>query len=242
MKPETPQMTVDGLVVDVVRKRLRYLRLGVYPPDGRVRVAAPFSVTDQAVRQFVVDKLEWIRRHRERIISRARESRRELVSGETHHFLGRPLRLSVVEHEGPSKVTLRDESTLELRVRPDATLEQREQALLRWYRAQLRLLIPPLLAKWESRLGVSAAAWGIRRMKTRWGSCSIRARRIWVNLELAKRPAQCLEYIVVHELMHLLEHKHDKRFYSLMDAHLPGWRRCRKELNATTPTEAPPGT
>jgi predicted metal-dependent hydrolase len=152
--------------------------------------------------------------------------------GESHYFLGRRYRLRVVEHDGPSRVAVGSASYLELFVRPSAGEEQREMLLQRWYREQLRLLIPPLLEKWEPVLGVKVAEWGIKRMKTRWGSCNTRARRIWLNLELAKKPPQCLEYIVVHEMMHLLERRHNGRFTTLMDEHLPAWRLHRGELSA----------
>jgi hypothetical protein len=155
-----------------------------------------------------------------------------MVSGESHHFLGRRYRLQIVQTTEASGVVLRNRTRMELHARPDATVAQRDRVLQRWYRHQLKQLIPPLLEKWQAVLGVQVADWGIKRMKTRWGTCNVEARRIWLNLELAKKPVQCLEYIVVHELAHLIEHNHGDRFVTIMDQHLPQWRSHRQELNS----------
>jgi len=229
---EKQQITVNGLPVSIVRKAIKNLHLGVYPPDGRVRVAAPLAVSDDAVRLAVIGKLGWIKRQQARFQSQPRQSQREMVSGESHYFLGRRYRLRVIPHQGAGRVVLRRPSTLELYVRLETTAEQRERLLQRWYRGQLKQLIPPLIEKWETILEVEAADWGIKRMKTKWGTCNIEARRIWLNLELAKKPMQCLEYIVAHELIHLIERHHNDRFVALMNQHLPQWQLHREELNA----------
>jgi predicted metal-dependent hydrolase len=231
MNTEKHQIHVSGLTVDVVRKAIKNLHLGVYPPDGRVRVAAPLAVSDDAIRLAVIGKLGWIKRQRKGFESQARQSEREMVSGESHYFLGSRLRLRVIEHDGPAKVALRNKTSMDLYMRPASSLAQRDQALQRWYRAQLKTLIPPLLEKWLPVLGVHVADWGVKKMKTKWGSCNVNARRIWFNLELAKKPVRCLEYIAVHELVHLLERNHNDRFTVLMDKFLPQWRSCRHELN-----------
>ncbi|MFL5346787.1 MAG: M48 family metallopeptidase [Hyalangium sp.] len=232
MTTETHHLTVSGIRVSVVRKEIKNLHLGVYPPDGRVRVAAPLAVSDAAVRVAVIGKLGWIRRQRAAFDTQVRESKREMVSGESHYFLGRRYRLAVVMNHGKSGVVIRNRTIMELRVRPDLTTDQRERVLQRWYRDVLRELATPLLAKWQSALGVTVDGWGIKRMKTRWGSCNAKARRVWLNLELAKKPPECLEYLIVHELMHLLVRNHDDRFHALMDRHFPKWRATRKTLNA----------
>jgi predicted metal-dependent hydrolase len=231
MSIETRQITISGLRVSVVRKAIKNLHLGVYPPNGRVRVAVPLRVSDDAVRLAVIGKLGWIKRQQARFESQPRQSAREMVSGESHYFLGRRYRLRVVKHDGPSLVARR-KSTIELHVRPETSPEQRERVLQRWYRRQLKTLIPSLVAKWQTVLGVQLAHWGVKRMKTKWGSCNAEARRIWLNLELAKKPAQCLEYIIVHELAHLVERHHNERFIAIMDQHLPQWRMHRQELNS----------
>jgi predicted metal-dependent hydrolase len=223
---------VDGITVEVVRKGIKNLHLGVYPPAGRVRVAVPLAVSDEAVRLAVIGKLAWVKRQQAKYESQARQSQREMVNGESHYFLGRRYRLRVVENDGPRGVALRGKAMLEITVRPGITAEQRERVLQRWYREQLRLLIPPLVEKWEPVLGVEVADWGIKRMKTRWGTCNVDARRIWLNLELAKKPVPCLEYIIVHEMVHLLERDHSDRFVGPMDRYLPQWRLYQDELNA----------
>ncbi len=228
---EIHQIIVNSIQVDVVRKDIKNLHLGVYPPHGRVRVAAPLTVSDDAVRLAVVGKLGWIKRQQAKFAAQPRQSRREMVSGESHYFLGQRYRLRIIEHPGAGRVLLLNKATLELHVRPKTTAEQREQVLQQWYREQLKQLIPPLLEKWQPVLGVESADWGVKKMKTKWGACNIKARRIWLNLELAKKPVPCLEYIVVHELMHLLERRHNERFMALMDQHLPNWRVYRDELN-----------
>jgi predicted metal-dependent hydrolase len=232
MNTETHQITVSGVQVQIVRKAIKNLHLGVYPPNGRVRVAAPLRVSDDAVRLAVIGKLGWIKRQQARFEGQPRESQREMVSGESHYFQGRRYRLRVVEHNGPGQVVMRNNTTLELRIYRGTDTAGRQRLLSRWYREHLRAAIPPLLARWETILGIRAAAWGIKQMKTKWGACNAEARRIWLNLELAKKLAGCLEYIIVHELTHLLDRHHDDRFIALMDQHLPNWRQRRQELNA----------
>jgi predicted metal-dependent hydrolase len=233
MNTEYRQIVVSGLPVQIVRKGIKNLHLGVYPPHGRVRVAAPMTVTDEAVRLAVVGKLGWIKRQRARFAAQPRQSEREMVRGESHYFLGARYRLRLIRSSGAASIMLRNKTSMELHVRPDATVEQRVEVLHQWYRQQLRDLIPPLLKKWEKALGVRAAEWGIKKMKTKWGSCNSAARRIWLNLELAKKPAQCLEYVIAHELAHLIERHHNERFIAILDKHLPHWRVSRGELNAS---------
>lgn len=232
MITEPRNITVSGLRISVVRKAIKNLHLGVYPPDGRVRVAAPLAVSDNAVRVAVIGKLSWIRRQRAAFARQARQSQREMVSGESHYYRGRRYRLQVVRADGPGRVELRGHHVMVLRVRPGWTAEDRERLLQRWYRERLRDFVPDLLDKWQGELGVTVRAWGIKRMKTKWGSCNAKERRIWLNLELIKKSPACLEYVLIHELVHLLARSHDDRFIRLMDRHLPTWRRRRAELNA----------
>ena len=232
MITEECEIQVGGLLVQIVRKDIKNLHLGVYPPNGRVRVAVPLRVTNEAVRLAVIGKLGWIRRQRAGFEGQPRESQREMVSGESHYFLGRRYRLRVIHTAEAAGIMLRNRTRMELRVRPDSTAAQRALVLQRWYRQELQKLVPPLREKWQMTLGVQAADWGIKKMKTKWGACNVEARRIWLNLELAKKPPQCLEYIVVHELAHLVERHHNDRFLAMMDKHLPQWRFHRQELNA----------
>jgi predicted metal-dependent hydrolase len=230
---ESLSLTISGIKVEVVRKDIKNLHLGVYPPNGRVRVAAPLVVSNEAVRLAVIDKLGWIRRQQAKFAAQPRQSQREMVNGESHYFLGQRYRLRVHEHDAPAQVVLRGVSNIDLFVRPGTSTEQREAVLLRWHREQLKELITPLLEKWQPILGVQIADWGIRKMKTQWGCCNPATRRLWFNLELAKKPVQCLEYIVVHELVHLLERHHNERFSLLVETHVPQWRLLREMLSQT---------
>lgn len=227
------QITVSGIAVNIVRKPIKNLHLGVYPPNGRVRVAAPLAVSDAAVRLAVIGKLGWIKRQRARFEGQPRQSKREMVNGESHHFLGQRYRLRIIEQNAANRVVLRNTTSMHLHVRPETSAEQRERVLHQWYREQLKELIPPLIQKWQKIMGVRVAECGIKRMKTKWGSCNIEARRIWLNLELAKKPVQCLEYIVVHEMVHLVGRHHNERFAALMEGFMPQWRLYRDKLNAS---------
>jgi predicted metal-dependent hydrolase len=221
---------VSGIQIEVVRKEIKNLHLGVYPPEGRVRVAVPIRVDDEAVRLAVISKLGWIKRKQGEFVEQPRQSQREMVSGESHYYLGHRYRLNVIEHSRANFVRLKGK-TIDLLVRPGADQLRRETVLSQWYRQQLKDLIPPLLAKWEPIVSVQAAEWGVKKMKTRWGTCNIGARRIWINLDLAKKPILCLEYILVHELVHLLERRHNDRFRDFMDQFMPQWRLQREVLN-----------
>jgi predicted metal-dependent hydrolase len=232
MSTEQSRISVNGLAVEIVRKNIKNLHLGVYPPNGRVRVATPLRVNDDAVRRAVISKLGWIKRQRARFDAQSRQSQREMVSGESHYFLGQRYRLRVVQRAGPAKVIVRNSAKLELHVRPELTASERERILHRWYRRQLKELIPPMVEKWQRVVGVEAKQWAIKKMKTKWGACNADACRIWLNLELAKKPVPCLEYIIVHELVHLVERHHGDRFNTLMNEFLPQWKARRAELNA----------
>jgi hypothetical protein len=225
------QITVSDLVVDVVRKDIKNLHLAVYPPDGRVRVAAPLLVDDEAVRLAVIARLAWIRRQQGKFAQQERQSAREVVSGESHYFQGRRYLLNVVYRAGVPAVAVRNNTTLDLFVRPGSDTAQRERVLLDWYRRELKQLIPPLAAKWQAIIGVQVAEWRVKQMKTRWGACNPAAGRIWLNLELIKKPASCLEYIVVHEMVHLLERRHNEQFRDLMNKFMPNWQFQKDLLN-----------
>ncbi len=225
------QIEVSGIPVDVVRKDIKNLHLAVYPPHGRVRVAVPLRTSDETVRLAVISRLGWIRRQQDTLEQQERQSQREMITGESHFVQGRRYRLNVTEEAAPASIAIRNGRTLEMRVRPGSDEEKRREVLQRWYRQLLRDQIPDLLAKWEPIVGVEVAHCGIKRMKTKWGTCNIEAKRIWINLELAKKPIACLEYILVHEMVHLLERHHNDNFRAYMDQFMPLWRTHRKELN-----------
>ena len=230
-KVSRSHIEVQGISVEVVRKDIKNLHIAVYPPSGHVRVAAPLAFDDTAVRMAVISRLGWIRRQQATFTKQDRQSQREFVTGESHYFAGRRYRLDVVERDAPPKVWLPNNTKIALSVRPGSDRNTRESVLHRWYRQHLRTQLPPLLEKWEAKIGVSVNEVRIKKMKTLWGSCSIEAKRIWLNLELAKKPSACLVYILVHEMVHLLEREHNDRFRGLMDKHLPQWRTYRDTLN-----------
>ncbi len=218
-------------MVDVVRKDIKNLHLAVYPPSGRVRVAAPLRLNDEAVRLAVISRLPWIKKQKSKFTNQARQSEREYVTGESHYFQGRRYRLNVVLQSDKSHAAIRNKSTIDLFVNDPSDKAHREEVMLKWYRQQLKEKIPTLITHWEQLIGVLVADWRIRKMKTKWGTCNIKAQRIWLNLELAKKSSQCLEYIIVHEMTHLLERHHNERFIKLMDEFMPRWRLYREELN-----------
>lgn len=224
-------MQIGGVAVEVVRKPIKHLHVGVYPPAGRVRVAAPRRMDDEAVRVAVASRLGWIRRQQKAFAGQDRQSKREMVSGESHYFQGRRYLLDVRERVGSPEVRLVGRASMQLRVPPGYDRAQRDAVLQRWYRRQLRGLVPPLLEKWEPLIGKTVSEVRIRKMKTRWGSCNASARRVWLNLELIKKPVACLEYVLVHELVHLHERHHSERFLELMESLMPTWRLHREELN-----------
>jgi predicted metal-dependent hydrolase len=230
---DTHRIRVSGLQVEVLRKDIKNLHLGVYPPDGRVRVAAPLATSAEAIRLAVVDKLAWIRRQQARFAAQPRQSSREMVNGESHYFLGQRYLLRLHDHDGAGRVELRGIRMLDLFARPDSTAEQRKAILLRWYRSRLRAELQPLVENWQRKLGVTLADWRIKPMRTRWGGCNPDSARAWFNLELAKTAPACLNYIVLHELSHLIERHHSDRFITLLDRHMPRWREHRELLNRT---------
>lgn len=231
IRTERYYINIRGIVVEVVRKDIKNFYIGVHPPNGHVRVSAPLHFDEDAVRRAVITRLGWIRRKQAEFAKQERQSEREFVTGESHYFAGRRYRLDVIEQDCPPKVWLPNNTKIALRVRPGSDRDTRESVLHRWYRQQLRSQLPPLLEKWETKLDVSVSAVRIKKMKTLWGSCNIGAKRIWLNLELAKKPKSCLVYVLVHEMVHLLERDHNERFRELMDKFLPQWRTYRDTLN-----------
>lgn len=228
---ERQVMSVRGIDVEIVRKDIKNLHVGVYPPDGRVRVATPLRLSDEAVRLAVVSRLGWIHRQQRAFEEQVRQSQRDMVTGESHYYQGRRYLLDVIEADSPPRVRLANNTSLELRVRRGSDRAERESVLHRWYRSRLREALPALVSKWEPVVEVDVAEVRIKKMKTRWGTCNQEARRIWLNLELAKKPPICLEYILVHEMVHFHERHHNERFRELMDRAMPSWKLVRDELN-----------
>lgn len=230
MSTASAYLTVSGIGVDVIYKDIKNLHIGVYPPVGRVRVAAPRRLDDDQVRLALVQRLPWIKRQQKRMQAAERQSPREMVTGESHYVWGGRHRLKVVGRAGRSHVEL-DGGRLVLYVPEDSSAAQRRKLLDHWYREQLRGAVPGVIAKWEPKMGVTVPRWTIRRMKTKWGFCNRETGHICFNIELAKKHPDSLEYIIVHEMTHLLERGHGQRFTKLMDGFVHDWRARRDQLN-----------
>jgi predicted metal-dependent hydrolase len=230
ISPEILQ--IANVQIDVVRKNIKNMHLAVYPPHGRIRLAVPENTDEEILRLFAISKLGWIKKHVKNFKEQARETKRDYVSGESHFFQGKRYILEVHEDKGYSKVSVNGTKKINFKVPTGATTEDKSRIMKEWYRKQLKIQIPPLIQKWEKVVGVQVNDWGVKQMKTKWGACNIEAKRIWLNLELAKKPPICLEYILVHELVHLHEKNHNERFIALMNQFMPKWRLHRNELNS----------
>jgi predicted metal-dependent hydrolase len=222
---------IGDITVDVVRKDIKNLHLAVYPPTGRVRIAAPLRVNLDAIRLFAISKLGWIKRHQRTFENQERVAPRVYKERESHYFLGGRYLLRIKETTGAGRVNLNGKTYLDLYVKPDSSIDYMKNVINEWYRSELKKVLPEMVAYWEKKIGVKANFWGVRQMKTKWGSCNTEKKRIWLNLELAKKPIQCLEYILVHEMVHLLVRHHNEQFRSYMDQYLPNWKQLKDELN-----------
>lgn len=232
MNIDKEQIEVAGIEIDVVRKDIKNMHLAVYPPKGRVRVAVPLRIDNESVRLFAISKLGWIKKQQKKFKDQVRETPREYVTGESHFYQGKRYLLNVIEGSGAAKVIVRNKKYIDLYAHPGSAVQQREHVLKEWHREQLKLIVPDLIHKWEEIMAVKANSWGIKQMRTKWGTCNIEAKRIWLNLELSKKPTVCIEYIIAHELVHLLERTHNDRFVAYMDQYMPNWRLVREQLNS----------
>ena len=226
----TVQLKLGDISVDVVLKDIKNLHLSVHPPTGRVRIAAPERMDMDAIRLFAISKLRWIKEQQRTLQEQERETAREYLERESHYVWGKRYLLSVVEADAPASVELKH-NRMVLGVRPGTDQTKRGQVIENWYREQVKTVTAELVAKWEPKIGVAVTGFYVRRMKTRWGSCNSQARTIRLNTDLAKKPRECLEYIVVHEMIHLLEPNHSDRFQSHMSRLMPDWKHRRQVLN-----------
>jgi len=224
------QMHLGSIPVDVVRKDIKNVHLSVHPPTGRVSIAAPSRMSLETVRVFALSKLSWIKKQQRTMLQQDRETPREYLDRESHYAWGKRYLLRVVEQEASPRIELKH-ARMQLHVRPGSSPDKMRAVMEAWYRDQLRQAIPPLIAKWEPIMGVKVARFFVQRMKTQWGSCSVSNNAIRLNTELAKKPPECLEYIVVHEMAHLLVPSHDAQFIALMDRIMPRWSFYRDVLN-----------
>ena len=224
-------LKLDDIEAEVIQKKIKNLNLRICPPDGKIRISAPLHVSQEKICKFAFSKLEWIRKQRTRMHNQVRPLPERFLENESHYFCGQAYPLKIIINNNSPFAELSDQQII-LNLPPNAPTAKRRAVLNEWYRGELMRLIPPLINKWENFLNVSVTSFHIRSMKTRWGSCTPKTGRVRFNLELAKRSPECLEYIVVHELVHLLEASHNSRFKALMDKFYPDWRLCRKELHS----------
>ena len=225
------QLQIGDLCIDVTHKDVKNIHLSVRPPAGSITISAPLHLSENAIRAFAIGKIKWIKQQQTKLLSQDRETPRQYIERESHYVWGRRLLLKIVEHDTAPGIAIKH-SRLILSVRQNASFTNKAEIVERWYREQLRLAVDPLLSLWQQKIGVKLDRLHIQRMKTRWGSCNTAKRSIRLNTDLAKKPPECLEYILVHELIHLIESTHNDRFVSLMDQHLPNWRHRRDQLNS----------
>jgi hypothetical protein len=224
------RIDLGGIPVEVVFKNIKNVHLSVYPPTGSVRISAPARMTLDTIRVFAISKLGWIKQQQRKLREQEREPPREYLNRESHYLWGKRYLLRVVEGDhAPSVEVLH--SRLVLRVHPRTTEEKKQEIVAQWYRDQMKAAVPVVIARWTQVMGVAVERFYVQQMKTKWGSCNHRAGTIRLNTELAKKPKECLEYVVVHEMAHLLEPTHNARFISLMDVYMPNWRLRRDQLN-----------
>lgn len=224
------RIDLGGMQIEVVRKDIRNLHLSVLPPLGKVRIAAPRQMNIDTIRVFAISKLAWIKTQQRKMQTQEREEPREYLDRESHYVWGQRYLLKRIEKEAAPSIEIKHRK-LVMQVRPGMDETRSQEILEAWYREQIRSALPALIAKWETVIGVKVGHIFVQRMKTKWGSCNPASHAIRLNTDLAKKPRECLEYIVVHEMAHLLEPTHNARFTSLMDLFLPQWQHLRGDLN-----------
>jgi predicted metal-dependent hydrolase len=225
------QIELGNITIEINQKDVKNIHLSVYPPEGRVRITAPSQMKMDTIRIFAISKLKWIKEQKEILLNQERESKREFLDRESHYFFGKRFLLKLHEINAAPRIEI-DHKYIHLYVRPNTNLEKKRKIIDEWYRTELKKITLKLIAKWEKKIGVKSKEFGIKKMRTKWGTCNTEAKRIWLNLELAKKPIECVEYIIVHELVHLLERGHNQRYVKFMNQFMPKWRFHRDELNS----------
>ncbi|NCC41681.1 MAG: M48 family peptidase [Gammaproteobacteria bacterium] len=226
----TETIQLGDIDIAVTRKAIKHVHLSVHPPAGRVTLVAPTGTRLEVARAYAVSKLGWIRDQQAKLQAQARETPRQFIERESHSLWGRRYLLTVVERDAKPSVSM-DHKRITLSVRPGSDTTKRAEVIHEWHKALLHQVVPRLIGKWEPKLGVKVSAYFLQRMKTKWGSCNHEAGHIRLNTELAKKPKDLLEYVVVHEMVHLLEPTHSERFLAILGEHYPMWREARLELN-----------
>ena len=224
-------LQLGSIEVLVVRKSIKNLHLSVLPPAGRVRVTSPEHMKDDAIRTLIATRLPWIKKQQAKFAGQERQTKRDYVSGESYYFFGKRYRLEIIIKDDVPTVFLKGKDKIILQVRPHSSVAKRREVMTEWYRKQLYPIVEELIIKWQKKIGADATNWSIKQMRTRWGTCNHKRARILINLELVKKPIACVEYVVAHELLHLVEKKHNDKFVTLMSKYLPKWRSIKDELN-----------
>jgi len=225
-----PVIKIGDIAINVIYKDIKNVHLGVYPPAGRVRISAPLRMKPDVIRVFAISKLAWIKKQQSKFRSQPRETARDYVTRESHYFRGKRYLMKLIERNAPPSIELKHD-VIEMYVRPNTGHEKRQVILEEWYRSNLKEIVPGIIARYEKKMKVKVNDFGVKKMKTKWGTCNSKAGRIWLNLELIKKPKEYIEYIIVHEMTHLLERHHNELFVAYMDKFLPKWRFYKEELN-----------
>ncbi|MFA9422447.1 MAG: M48 family metallopeptidase [Sedimentibacter sp.] len=224
-------ITLDNIEIEILKKNIKNIHLSVHPPYGIVRLSVPEKMKDEDIKNFIISRLLWIKKQKSKYEYQENILPLEYISGESHCYFGTKYLLNVIPTEKNQHAELINNEYINLFVKSNTSTEERKKVMMEWYRKNLKLAIPKYIDKWENIIGVSVSEWCVKLMKTRWGTCNTQKKRIWLNLELAKKPTTCLEFIIVHEMVHLLERHHNSIFYAYMDEYLPDWKEIRKGLN-----------
>jgi len=231
MNIKTKKIRVSNLMIDTIKKDIKNIHLGVYPPDGRIRVAAPLKTSNETIRLLILSKKSWIRKQQKKLLNQERQSKREYVSGESHYLFGKRYRLNVIHTDKKPKIEIKKKTYIDFHVSQNLTTKQREKIFENFYRSKITKLVPILAKKWQKKIGVKVSEIKIRKMKTKWGTCNPVGKQIILNLELVKQPQHCIDYVIVHELAHLIEKNHSEKFIDIIEAVLPNWEITKDELN-----------
>lgn len=231
MSTKIEELYISDLSIDVEKKDIKNMHLSVYPPTGRIRISAPIGLNDEAIRLFAIGKISWIKKHQKSFLNQQRESPREYITGESHFFDGKRYLLKVIERNAKHEIKIKNKKYIELYVKPNTSTTGKQKVFEEFYRKHLKQVIPEIISTWETKLKVNLYECVVLKMRTKWGSCNEEKKKIMLNLELAKKPRHCLEYIIVHELIHLHERHHNDNFIALLDKHMPNWKTYKRELN-----------
>jgi len=223
-------LNVGGIDISAEKKQIKNMYIRVIPPDGKVKITAPMSATEDAIRMFAVSRIAWIKKQRQKFVEQPRQTERRYVTGESYYLWGKRYRLDVIYSNVRNDISISGQKIV-LQVRKDSTPQQRANVMDEWYREVLKNAIPSVFEKCERLVGVKAKEWQVKNMRTKWGTCNIQAKRVWLNLQLAKKTPECLEYVIIHELVHLLEKNHNDAFKGYMNSFYPNWRTVKANLN-----------